>query len=90
MSLHLDSLPHEQRRLWEAFAEADMSDMVLYTEGSPASTLKALCWFKGGNLERLSNTDKEFLKETVVGVRSLPPPARGKLTLKNVFASQTE
>lgn len=56
---------------------------AMFPEAAPSETLKALCWFHGGDLDTLESPVKQLLKSIVRGVGSLPPPSvRSGITLK--------
>lgn len=60
---------HPARTLEEGLANL----RVMYPEAAPAETLKALCWFHGGDLGTLGSQTKQFLENAVKAVQSLPP-----------------
>ena len=64
----LKSSDHPARTL-----ERGLDDMkAMFAEAAPAETLKALCWFHGGDLEVLGSSIKQFLESTVKAVGALP------------------
>lgn len=48
---------------------------AMFPEASPAETLKALCWFHGGDLDGLDAESRKFLETTVSKVGRLPVPS---------------
>jgi hypothetical protein len=55
--------------------EQGLADMkLIFPDASPAETLKALCWFHGGDLENLPARTKHLLQSIVGNVGKLPDP----------------
>jgi len=60
--------------------------LALYPEAAPAETLKALCWFRGGDLDRLDGSTKDYLTAEVAKVDKLPPASiNPNHTLRNFY-----
>ncbi len=64
--------------------EAGLANMkAIFPAAAPSETLKALCWFHGGDLDTLDSKTKQVLEGTVKEVGSLPPASvRPGISLK--------
>jgi hypothetical protein len=64
--------------------EEGLANMAaIFPAAAPSETLKALCWFHGGDLDTLESQTKQFLERTVKDVGPLPPASiRPGITLK--------
>lgn len=80
IAIMLKNSPDPKRMLEQGLADM----LAIYPDSAPAETLKALCWFKGGDLQVLSDSYRDFLARTVAKVSHLPPPSINPLrTIQN-------